>query len=169
MPSWLQDLMTQSWMTADMNGHLTRCGGCGELQQMLGSTIIIPQIGDSDSIPTTRDHYTLDVSGTKDSLKNSAFSLSGQLPACCVWEYEDEQNLDVVADIRTLFCGDTSNTPATFDNFAVEQHRDPEVLEIMEYAEKGKVPEDAHRARQLVLEGSVFIIADGVAYYVYPK
>ena len=72
-----------------------------------------------------------------------------------------------MADIRTLFCGDTNNTPATFDDFAAKQRRDPEVLEILEYAKKGKVSEDTHRARWLVLKVLCSLLQrDGVAYYV---
>ena len=69
----------------------------------------------------------------------------------------------------TLFCESSSDAPVVLDHFAVEQRKDPEVLEIIEYAEDGKVPVDPHRARQLVLEGSVFAMGDVIAYYVDPK
>ena len=82
---------------------------------------------------------------------------------------EDGGNLDPVADVCTLFCGHSSDSPVRLDHFAVEQHRDPEVLEIIEYAEDGRIPTDPHRARRLVSESSVFVIADGIAYYVDPK
>ena len=50
------------------------------------------------------------------------------------------QRSDAVADIRILFCGHTSDTPAELDDFAVEQPKGPEILEIIEYAENGTVP-----------------------------
>jgi hypothetical protein len=55
------------------------------------------------------------------------------------------------------------------DHFALEQWKDPEVREILEYTERGKLPENVHRARRLVSEGSVFVTVDGVLYYIDPR
>ena len=116
--------------------------------------------GSTQSSVTT----TLEEAETKDLLENTV-TANALLPD----EDEDGQSSDAVADIRTLFCGHTSDTPAELDNFAVEQRKDPEILDIIEYAENGTVPEDARRARRLVSEGSVFVIVDGIAFYVDPK
>ena len=64
---------------------------------------------------------------------------------------------------------DESLNPANPDYFAVEQHKDPEVMEILEYVNSGRLPSDAHRARQLVSEGSVFVAVDDILHYVDPK
>ena len=107
---------------------------------------------------------TLEEAETKDWLKNPVMA-NALLPE----EEGDGQSSDAVADIRILFCGHTSDPPADLDDFAVEQRKDPEILEIIEHAENGTVPEDAFRARRLVSEGSVFVIVGGIAYYVDPK
>ena len=69
---------------------------------------------------------------TKDWLKNPVMA-NALLPE----EEGDGQSSDAVADIRILFCGHTSDPPADLDDFAVEQRKDPEILEIIEYAENG--------------------------------
>ena len=68
---------------------------------------------------------TLEEAETKDWLKNPIMA-NALLPE----EEGDGQSSDAVADIRILFCGHTSDTPAELDDFAVEQRKDPEMLEI---------------------------------------
>ena len=148
----VSELMTADGSVADR--LLTGCSDWGVLSQK--GTAGFTQ---SSSVTTT-----LEETETKDWLKNP-ITANALLPD----EEGDGQSSDAVADIRTLFCGDTSDTPAELDDFAVEQRKDPEILEIIEYAENGTVPEDARRARRLVSEGSVFVIVDGIAYYVDPK
>jgi hypothetical protein len=142
-------------MTADgslADRLLTGYSDCGVLSQKESA-------GSTQSSVTT----TLGEAETKDLLKNPV-TANALLPD----EERDGQSSDAVADIRTLFCGHTSDTPAELDDLAVEQRKDPEILEIIEYAENGTVPEDARRARRLMSEGSVFVIVDGI-YYVDPK
>ena len=67
---------------------------------------------------------------------------------------EDDKRSHPVAEVRTLFCESSNDGPVALDHFAVEQRKDPEVLEIIEYAEDREVPVDPHRARRLVSEGS---------------
>ena len=80
---------------------------------------------------------------------------------------------DPVTDTDTLFHVDPSSslscTRSNPDHFATEQKKDSEVREILEYIEGGRVPEDIHRARRLVSEGSLFAVADGILYFVDPK
>ena len=67
---------------------------------------------------------------------------------------EDDKRSHPVAEVLTLFCEFSNDAPVALDHFAVEQRKDPEVLEIIEYAEDREVPVDPHRARRLVSEGS---------------
>ena len=147
----VSELMTADGSLADR--LLTGYSDCGVLSQK-------ETAGSTQSSVTT----TLEEAETKDLLKNPV-TANTLLPD----EEGDGQSSDAVADIRTLFCGHTSDPPAELDDFAVEQRKDPEILEIIEYAENGTVPEDARRVRRLVSEGSVFVIVDGIAYYVDPK
>ena len=80
-----------------------------------------------------------------------------------------DESLDPVVDVHMLFCRDVSGPPASPDYFAVEQHKDPEVMEILEYVNRGRLPSDANRAQRLVSEGSVFVAVDDILYYVDPK
>ena len=48
------------------------------------------------------------------------------------------------------------------------QRKDSELVEVIDYVQKGVLPTDDKRQRQLVLEGSRFAIMDGVLYYVDP-
>ena len=132
---------------------LTGYSDCGVLSQKetAGSTQL--------SVTTT-----LEEADTNELMKNPIMA-DALLPD----EEGDDQSSDAVADIRTLFCGHTSDTPAELDDFAVEQRKDPGILEIIEYAENRRVPEDTHRTLRLVSEGSVFVIVGGIAYYVDPK
>ena len=60
----------------------------------------------------------------------------------------------------------TRNPP---DQFALEQQKDLEVQEMMDYLVSQKLPNDVHRARRLVLEASLFAVVYGLLYYVDPK
>ena len=152
LTGFVSELMTADGSVADR--LLAGCSDWGVLSQK--GTAGFTQ---SSSVTTT-----LEETETKDWLKNP-ITANALLPD----EEGDGQSSDAVADIRILFCGHTSDTPAELDDFAVEQSKDPEILVIIEYAENGTVPKDARRVRRLVSEGSVFVIVDGIAYYVDPK
>ena len=55
------------------------------------------------------------------------------------------------------------------NRFADEQRKDAEIAEIVRFIETGDLPQEAKRARRLVLQKSLFTIEDGVLFYVDPK
>jgi hypothetical protein len=57
---------------------------------------------------------------------------------------------------------DQPDGPHCPDDFTIEQKKDPEIRDIFEYAESGKLPADDVKARRLVLEGALFAVTDGV-------
>ena len=52
---------------------------------------------------------------------------------------------------------------------ATEQERDPDVLELRSFIERGILPPDEVRARKMALQQSSFALVDGVLYFVDPK
>ena len=54
-------------------------------------------------------------------------------------------------------------------SLAPEQQKDPEVLEIVMFLEKGELPLDEKRARRIALQASLFTLVDGVLFYLDPK
>lgn len=55
------------------------------------------------------------------------------------------------------------------NSFAMEQRKDTELWEILDYLECGALPDDASRARKIVLQGSQFAVIDGILYFIDPK
>jgi len=71
-----------------------------------------------------------------------------------------------VTDTGGTFHMSSYNTPGEQGSFAEEQRRDPEAREIIKYVERGRLPEDVHRASWLISEGSIFAMVDD---FVDPK
>ena len=46
------------------------------------------------------------------------------------------------------------------------QWGDPDLRQVLEYLETGKLPSDQKRARELVLSRQQYVVVDGVLYYV---
>ena len=63
------------------------------------------------------------------------------------------------------------STPFPFSqqSFALEQRKDPEVVEIVMFLEKGELPLDERRARRIALQASLFTLVEGVLFYIDPK
>ena len=51
----------------------------------------------------------------------------------------------------------------------MEQRKDTELREILDYLECGTLPDDDSRARKIVLQGSQFAAIDEILYFVDPK
>ena len=54
-------------------------------------------------------------------------------------------------------------------SFAVEQRKDPRVLEVITLLENGELPADERRARKLALQEHLFVVIDRVLYHLDPK
>ena len=54
-------------------------------------------------------------------------------------------------------------------SLAPEQRKDPEVLEIVMFLEKGELPLNEKRARPITLQASLFTPVDGMLFYLNPK
>ena len=54
-------------------------------------------------------------------------------------------------------------------SFAVAQQKDPEILEIVMFLEKGELPYDEKRACWITLQASLFTLVDGMLFYIDPK
>ena len=52
------------------------------------------------------------------------------------------------------------------DIYGEEQRKDPTLLETIMYLQDGTLPEDSNRARRLAAQESVFVLLDGILYYV---
>ena len=80
-----------------------------------------------------------------------------------------EQTADVhgVNNIEDLL--ESPPQPVTRSNFAEEQRKDGEVAEIIIYLENGDLPSETKCAQRIVLQKSLFIILDGVLFYLDPK
>ena len=50
--------------------------------------------------------------------------------------------------------------------FACEQKKDGDVKEIIDFAEKGILPEDSTKARKVALQESLFTIVEGILYFI---
>ena len=55
------------------------------------------------------------------------------------------------------------------NSFAMEQRRDTELREILDYLECGALPDDDSRARKIILQGSQFAVIDEILYFIDPK
>ena len=51
----------------------------------------------------------------------------------------------------------------------MEQRKDTELREILDYLECGALPDDDSRARKIVLQGSQFAVIDEILYFMDPK
>ena len=54
-------------------------------------------------------------------------------------------------------------------SFADEQRKDPEIVEMINFLQRGKLPTDDQRARQIVLQKPVFTMEEGMLFYLDPK
>ena len=63
------------------------------------------------------------------------------------------------------------STPLPFSqqSFALEQQKDPEVVEIVMFLEKGELLLDERRARRIALQVSLFTLVEGVLFHINPK
>ena len=69
--------------------------------------------------------------------------------------------------IQTLLTAEpTDDIP---DSFADEQQKDPALLEIFNYLLEEELPAEDKRARKIALQSSLFVIEDGLLYFVDPK
>ena len=55
------------------------------------------------------------------------------------------------------------------ESFSVEQHRDRELKQMIEYVEKGSLPSDPGRARRITLLGPLYSLQNGVLFLVDAK
>ena len=73
----------------------------------------------------------------------------------------------VVAALQASVCAEGGDPNENSDvTFAAEQRRDPELLELIRYLETNVLPDDAKKARELVLSKSLYSLVDNVLYYV---
>ena len=61
--------------------------------------------------------------------------------------------------------------PATEQNydFAIEQRRDPELVELITYLEQGELPADDQKARRIILQKPLFAIENGILIFLDSK
>ena len=75
-------------------------------------------------------------------------------------------------DISSLLEKDPSPHPGSqslSNDYAAEQAKDVQVKEIVDFLEKGDLPEDQKRARKVVAQGPLFAIVNGILYFRDPK
>ena len=90
----------------------------------------------------------------------------------------ESQSRAHVATVTTTTTSDPSNIQtllrtepekAVPDSFAEEQRKDPALLEIFGFLQKGELPSEERRARKIALQASLFTIDDEILYYVDPR
>ena len=125
--------------------------------------VVSEEVGQERSCPPHESGYSLSVSAVmpEQVVKEEGDAGPSRRDGVDDWES--------VTDIVRLFQVDSSSTANPPDQFALEQRRDPEVQEMIDYLVSRKLPDDIHRARRLVLEASLFAVMDGLLYYVDPK
>ena len=62
-----------------------------------------------------------------------------------------------------------SPTDVTHIAFAVEQNRDPELLEIKRFIQLKELPEDERRARRIAIQRELFVLEENTLYYLNLK
>ena len=55
------------------------------------------------------------------------------------------------------------------EDFAAEQRRDPELMELITYLEQGRLPVDDQKARQIILQKPLFAVENGILIFIDPK
>ena len=55
------------------------------------------------------------------------------------------------------------------EDFSVEQRKDPELGELINLLEHGELPEDDHRARRITSQKPMFVLENGMLFYIDPK
>ena len=99
-----------------------------------------------------------------------------------VGEAEDETQVFAVESAGTTAQTETSNTnliedmleespqcTLTATSFADEQKKDSEIMEIVTFLETGELPTEERRAKVIALQKSLFVIKDGMLFYIDPK
>ena len=82
----------------------------------------------------------------------------------------DDGGVDPISDIRSLFqVSSSDSSEVTLEPFANEQRKDLGLKEIIEFIESGKLPDNEVAARKLALQESLFIVCDGILYFLDPK
>ena len=72
-----------------------------------------------------------------------------------------------MSDIQSLL--QSAPLPCDQQSFALEQQKDPEIVEIVAFLEKDELPSDEERARHIALQSSLFALVDGVLFFLDPK
>ena len=57
----------------------------------------------------------------------------------------------------------------TDTSFADEQKKDSEVMDIVTFLETGDLPTEERRAKVIALQKSLFVMKDGILFYIDPK
>ena len=76
---------------------------------------------------------------------------------------------DDAVNITTLLHEDQDDATNCSDTFHEEQLRDPKLHPIMVYLSEGFLPEDPQSAAKIIVESSLYTMADGILYYTGEK
>ena len=84
---------------------------------------------------------------------------------------EQEVQIATVQTKMTTIQSLLQSTPLPYSqpSFALEQQKDPEVLETVMFLQKGELLLDEKRARQITLQSSLFTLVDEVLFFLDPK
>ena len=80
---------------------------------------------------------------------------------------DSESAVENTTGLTTLL----SQPPAAVSNqdFATEQRKDPELVELITFLERGELPADDRRARRIILQKPVFTMEHGMLIYIDAK
>ena len=80
---------------------------------------------------------------------------------------DSESAMENTTGLTTLL----SQPPAAVSNqdFATEQRKDPELVELITFLERGELPADDRRARRIILQKPVFTMEHGMLIYIEAK
>lgn len=110
----------------------------------------------------------------KTNLSADALSRSPHMPAPIEGIAQTDVQVSVVdssdVSIESLLRVEPAPHPlAGANSLPQEQRKDPVLLEIINFLEKGELPSDEGRARKIALQSSMFVLMDDVLYFVDTK
>ena len=99
---------------------------------------------------------------------NQKFLTKEWLNKRCKWPLYKQSSLPF-SPLCRVHPSPIANSPLHRNSGKIQQRKDPEVLEIVMFLEKGELPLNEKRARRIALQASLFTLVDGVLFYLDPK
>ena len=83
---------------------------------------------------------------------------------CAINTTQSEES-DKIDSLLRAIPVESSNT----DNYAEEQFKDQNIKILIDYLEKGMLPEDKHLTNKVIAQAPLFTLADQILYFIDTK